>query len=168
MLEAGGLRITAIGVDHAPISPAYAYRFDYRGRSVVVTGDLKFHPPLASAAKGADVLISEAIARSMVQALQKGTASAGRARQATILYDIQDYHLSPREAAEIAETAGVKLLVFYHLLPAPDTALARRLFADEGARCSQGRVDHRVGREPLHVTDRLPAHRSRTNRILIR
>jgi ribonuclease Z len=131
VLEAGGLRITAIEVDHAPISPAYAYRFDYRGRSVVVTGDLKFHPPLASAAKGADVLISEAIARSMVQALQKGTASAGRARQATILYDIQDYHLSPREAAEIAETAGVKLLVFYHLLPAPDTALARRLFADD-------------------------------------
>ena len=131
VLETGGLRITAIEVDHAPISPAYAYRFDYRGRSVVVTGDLKFHPPLASAATGADVMISEAIARSMVEALQKGTAGAGRARQATILHDIQDYHLSPREAAKLAETAGVKLLVFYHLLPAPDSALARRLFADD-------------------------------------
>ena len=131
VLETGDLRITAIEVDHAPITPAYAYRFDYRGRSVVVTGDLKFHPPLAAAAKGADILVSEAIARSMVEALQRGTAGAGRQQQATILHDIQDYHLSPREAAQIAERAGVKLLVFYHLLPAPDSALARRLFADD-------------------------------------
>jgi ribonuclease Z len=34
-------------VNHDPVVPAYAYRFDYRGRSVVVTGDLKYHPPLA-------------------------------------------------------------------------------------------------------------------------
>ena len=41
--EDGRLRITAVEVDHAPIAPAYAYRFDYKGRSVLVTGDLKFH-----------------------------------------------------------------------------------------------------------------------------
>ena len=139
LLETDGLRITAIEVDHAPIAPAYAYRFDYRGRSVVISGDLKMHRPLATAATGADVLISEAIARTMLEAVQKGTASAGRARQATILHDIQDYHLSPREAAEIAEAADVKLLVFYHLLPAPDTALARRLFADDVRDIRKGR-----------------------------
>src|SRR5262245_29722181 len=42
----GSLRITAIEVDHAPIEPSYAYRFDYKGRSAVVTGDLKYHRPL--------------------------------------------------------------------------------------------------------------------------
>jgi ribonuclease Z len=134
VLEDGDLRITAIEVDHAPISPAYAYRFDYRGRSVVVTGDLKFHPPLVAAATGADVLISEAIARPMLEAVQRGAAAAGRPRQATILHDIQDYHLSPSEASEIADAAGVKLLVFYHLLPAPDSALARRLFGHDVGR----------------------------------
>ena len=62
VLDDGGLRITAIEVDHAPIAPAYAYRFDYKGRSAFITGDLKFHPPLVSAAQGVDLLVSEAIA----------------------------------------------------------------------------------------------------------
>jgi len=129
VLDEGGLRITAIEVDHTPITPAYAYRFDYKGRAVVVTGDTKFHPPLAVAAAGADVLVSEAIARPMVEALQRGSSSAGRDRVATIMHDIQDYHISPQEAAGIANRAHVKLLVFYHLLPSPDAFLTRRVFA---------------------------------------
>jgi ribonuclease Z len=129
VLEEGGLRITAIEVDHAPIEPAHAYRFDYKGRSVVITGDLKFHPPLARAAAGADLMVSEAIARSMTRALGKGAKSAGRDRTAAIMHDIEDYHITPEQAAQIANEARVKLLVFYHLLPAPDGILPRRLFA---------------------------------------
>ena len=129
VLEEGGLRITAIEVDHAPIAPAYAYRFDYKGRSVVITGDLKYHAPLATAARGADVLVSEAIVPSMTQALGKGASAAGRDRTAAIMHDIEDYHITPEQAAQIANQAEVKLLAFYHLLPAPDGMLARRLFA---------------------------------------
>jgi len=55
--------------DHTPIRPAYAYRFDYKGRSVVITGDLKYHPPLIRGAQGADILMSEAISRSMTRSL---------------------------------------------------------------------------------------------------
>ncbi len=129
VLEEGGLKITAIEVDHAPIEPAYAYRFDYRGRSVVVTGDLKYHPPLAKAAAGADVLISEAISRSMTASLEHAAHSVSRDRTAAIMHDVQDYHISPEEAAGLANQAGVELLVFYHLLPAPDGFLPRQLFA---------------------------------------
>jgi ribonuclease Z len=129
VLDDGALRITAIEVDHAPITPAYAYRFDYRGRSVVITGDLKYHPPLAKAAAGADVLISEAIAKSMTRSLGKGAHAAGKEGTAAIMHDIEDYHIAPEEAAQIANQARVKLLVFYHLLPAPDGFLPRRLFA---------------------------------------
>lgn len=125
----GKLRITAIEVDHAPIEPAYAYRFDYAGRSVVVTGDLKNHPPLVAAAKGADLLVSEAISRTMTAALERASAAAGRGNTAAIMHDVQDYHISPEEAAATANAAGVRLLAFYHLLPAPDGFLARRLFA---------------------------------------
>jgi ribonuclease Z len=128
VLEDGALRITALEVNHDPIVPAYAYRFDYKGRSVVVTGDLKYHPPLIDGAKGADVLISEALARPMVEALEKSSAEAGNDRLAAIMHDIQDYHISPAEAAKIANEAGVKLLVFYHLAPAPDNFLTRSLF----------------------------------------
>jgi len=125
----GMLRITAIEVDHAPIEPAYAYRFDYKGRSVVVTGDLKDHPPLVSAAMGADILVSEAISRSMTRSLEDAANGVSRDRTAAIMHDVQDYHISPEEAARIANEAGVGLLVFYHLLPAPDAFITRRLFA---------------------------------------
>jgi ribonuclease Z len=129
VLDDGELRITAIEVEHAPIAPAYAYRFDYKGRSVVITGDTKFHPPLAQAAEGADILVSEAIARSMIETLENGAIASGRHNVAAIMHDIQDYHISPEEVAGIANDAGVKLLVFYHLLPAPDASLTRRMFA---------------------------------------
>jgi ribonuclease Z len=95
----------------------------------VITGDLKYHAPLATAARGADVLVSEAIVPSMTQALGKGASTAGRDRTAAIMHDIEDYHITPDQAARIANQAEVKLLAFYHLLPAPDGVLARRLFA---------------------------------------
>ncbi|HWB81882.1 MAG TPA: MBL fold metallo-hydrolase [Nannocystaceae bacterium] len=129
VLDDGDLRITAIEVDHSPIKPAYAYRFDYRGRSVVVTGDLKYRPSLANAARGADLLVSEAIATDMTKSLGSAAAHAGRDSTAAIMHDIEDYHITPEQAAQVANDAGVDLLVFYHLLPAPDGWLTRQLFA---------------------------------------
>jgi ribonuclease Z len=130
VLKDGDLTVRAFEVDHAPIAPAYAYRFDYKGRSVFITGDLKFNPAIARAARGADVMISEAIAMSMTRALGDGARSAGRDRAAKIMHDIEDYHITPEQAARVANDAGVKLLVFYHLLPAPDGRLPRSLFAE--------------------------------------
>ena len=138
VLDDGALRITAIEVDHTPISPAYGYRFDYKGRSAVVTGDLKFHQPLVKAAEGADVLVSEAIAVSMTRAIGKGARDAGRDRAAAIMHDIEDYHIRPDQAARIANDAHVRLLVFYHLLPSPDNFLTRRLFGDGVSQVRRG------------------------------
>jgi ribonuclease Z len=125
----GALRITAIEVDHTPISPAYAYRFDYKGRSVLITGDLKYQPSLLEAAKGVDLIVSEAIATHMTRALGEGASAAGRQSTAAIMHDIEDYHITPEQAATIANQAGAKLLAFYHLLPAPDGFLPRSVFA---------------------------------------
>jgi ribonuclease Z len=129
VLDENGLRITAFEVDHTPIAPAYAYRFDYKGRSALITGDLKLHPALVKAAAGVDLLVSEAIATHITRALGAGAASAGRSRTAAIMHDIEDYHITPEQAARIANDARVGMLVFYHLLPAPDGWLARRVFA---------------------------------------
>ena len=41
----------------------------------------------------------------------------------------REWRARPEEAAAIANEAGVGLLVYYHLSPAPDNFLARRLFA---------------------------------------
>jgi ribonuclease Z len=128
-LDDGSLRVTAIEVDHSPIEPAYAYRFDYKGRSIVVSGDYKRHEPLARAAAGADILFSEALSREMTTSLERAAKKAERPGTAAIMHDIQDYHVSPEEAAELANQAGVRELVYYHLAPAPDNPLMQRLFS---------------------------------------
>jgi ribonuclease Z len=136
VLNEGALTVTAFEVDHAPIEPAYAYRFDYKGRSVLVTGDLKYHQPIIKAARGVDLMVSEAISTTMTRSLGAGAKSGGRDQAAKIMHDIEDYHITPEQASTIANEAGVKLLVFYHLLPAPDGWLPRKVFSNgiDGAR----------------------------------
>ncbi|HEY0649572.1 MBL fold metallo-hydrolase [Phenylobacterium sp.] len=132
----GQLKITAIETNHAPVAPAYAYRFEYKGRSVVVTGDTTTDPRLIAGSRGADILFSEALNRDMVRTMERTARAAGRDRIAHIMADIQSYHIAPDEAADVANKAGVKLLVLYHLIPSPDNFMARRIFTRglDGAR----------------------------------
>jgi ribonuclease Z len=125
--DADGLRITAFLVSHAPVVPAVGYRFDYRGRSVVISGDTAKSERVAEAAKGADVLVHEAQANHIVKILQEASTQT-RPRAAKILGDIPSYHATPTEAAEIANEAGVKLLVMTHLTPPPPNAMVERMF----------------------------------------
>jgi ribonuclease Z len=127
-LEEGDLRISAIRVNHAPVDPAYGYRFDWRGRSVVVSGDTAADAGLAAAARGADVLVHEAQANHMVKAIERVTRAAGLERPAHIMADIPDYHTTPVEAARIANEAGVRLLLFYHLTPPPPVKAVERIY----------------------------------------
>jgi ribonuclease Z len=128
VLEEAGLTIQAFAVNHAPVRPAYGYRFDYGGRSVVVSGDTVKDAGLIAVAKGADVLVHEAQAQHIVALMREEAEKTGRTRIAKILGDIPSYHTSPVEAAEAANEAGVKLLVMYHLTPPPPAALVERAF----------------------------------------
>ena len=128
VLEEDGLRITAIKVAHAPVDPAVAYRFDYRGRSVVVSGDTIKSEALAGLARDADVLFHEALAAHIVRTMSEVATEVGRDRPARITMDILDYHATPVEAAETANDAGVRLLVYYHAVPYPFNAALESLF----------------------------------------
>ena len=128
VVDQDGLRITAFAVDHDPVKPAYGYRFDYRGRSVVVSGDTVLWPGLIEAARGADVLVHEAQANHIVAVIGEAAAEANRPRIAKIMHDIPSYHTSPVQAAEAANEAGVKLLVMYHLTPAPPMRIVEWIF----------------------------------------
>jgi ribonuclease Z len=128
VLEENGLRITAFAVHHDPVKPAYGYRFDYRGRSVVVSGDTTKDAGLIQAARGADVLVHEAQANHLVAMIGEAAANGGRPRIAKIMHDIPSYHTSPVEAAEAANEAGVKLLVLYHLTPPPTQRIVEWVF----------------------------------------
>ncbi|MBI1814036.1 MAG: MBL fold metallo-hydrolase [Deltaproteobacteria bacterium] len=128
VVREGGLTITAFAVNHQPVSPAYGYRFDYQGRSVVVSGDTVKDAGLIAVAKGADVLVHEAQANHIVAMMREEAEKTGRTRIAKILHDIPSYHTSPVQAAEAANEAGVKFLVLYHLTPPPPVALVERAF----------------------------------------
>jgi ribonuclease Z len=128
VLEEDGLKITSFRVDHRPVTPAFGYRFDYAGRSVVVSGDTIKHPGLVEAARDADVLVHDALASHVVSAIGEAAAEAGRNRIAKIMGDILDYHATPVEAAAAANEAGVDLLLFYHLVPPPPNRIFEPVF----------------------------------------
>jgi ribonuclease Z len=115
--EANGLRVNAFAVDHDPVRPAVGYRFEYGGRSLVVSGDTAKSANLEAQAKGVDLLVHEALAPQLVKRLHDAAEAAGRANVAKITNDILDYHATPVEAAESATAAGAKHLLFYHVIP---------------------------------------------------
>ena len=128
VLERNGLKITAFAVDHEPIEPAFGYRFDYKGRSVVFSGDTHKSAALAEAAKGADLLIHEAMAMEAVGIMEEAAKRNNLPRFEKILHDIPDYHASPRDAAETAAAAGVPTLVLSHVIPPVPAWFGRILF----------------------------------------
>lgn len=113
----GGVTVTAIETDHRPVAPAFAYRFEYKGRSVVITGDTVFNPGLARAAKGADVLVSEAQAHHLQDIMAREAGAIGQTTLASVLKDTSRYHINPVEAARLANQAGVRELVYTHVAP---------------------------------------------------
>lgn len=123
--------IRALPVDHAPVDRALAYRIDYGGRSLVISGDTVKSDALAKFAKGADVLFHEALNPRMIGRIGQQLAARGNPDAAKIMADIPDYHTSPEDAARVAADAGVGELVLYHLVPAPPARLIERVFLGE-------------------------------------
>lgn len=128
VLDEDGVRVTAFRVNHGPVSPAVGYRFDYKGRSVVFSGDTSPSSSLIVAAKGADLLVHEALQPRLVRMMTNTLAAKGLANTAQITRDILTYHSTPTQAAETARAAGVKQLVLNHLVPPLPTALVYPAF----------------------------------------
>jgi ribonuclease Z len=118
VMEKDGLKITAFRVDHGPVKPAVGYRFDYKGRSIVISGDTKKSASLIAASKGADLLVHEALQPKLVKMMTARLDAKGMKNMAQITRDILNYHTSPEDAAESAKQAGVKKLVLSHIVPA--------------------------------------------------
>ena len=124
----GDLTVTSFAVNHDPVRPAVAYRFDYRGRSVVISGDAIVEPGLIEAATGADLLLQDTLSLPIIKILEQ--ASAGT-RMEKILHDIQDYHAQAGDLSVLADQSGVRQLALYHLIPPPQNALFEKIFRRE-------------------------------------
>ena len=124
-MEIGDLAITSFLVNHDPVRPAVGYRFDYRGRSVVVSGDAIVSPGLIDAATGADLLLQDVLSLPIVKSLE---SAAEGTRMERIFLDIQDYHAHTSDLAALVEQSGVSVLALYHLVPPPQNALFAKIF----------------------------------------
>ena len=122
----GDVRVTAFEVDHAPVKPAFGYRFDSGGQSIVVSGDTRPNANLIRFAKGADILVQEAYLPEHLDKTDKPEVAA----------KLKSYHTSAEEAGEIAAAAGVKTLVLTHLIPAG----AEKTFAERAAKTFHGKI----------------------------
>jgi ribonuclease Z len=83
----------------------------------VITGDTTYYAPLASAALNTDVLIGEAQASHLQDILAAQADDLGQSALAQVLRDTKTYHISPVEAAKLANEAKAKMLVFTHIAP---------------------------------------------------
>ncbi len=115
--EGDGITISTFSVPHDPVTPSVGYRFDYAGRSLVISGDTRRSDTVAAVAEGVDLLAHEALAAHLVGIMNRAAERAGRSSVAKITRDIVDYHTTPEEAAAIAEQAGVGHLLLYHIVP---------------------------------------------------
>ena len=122
------LTVRAFPVRHDPIEPAVGYRIDYRGRSVVISGDTVAADTLFEAAAGADLLLHDALSRTLLDPMIAGAGTAAP-RLARIMTDVIDYHADSLNLEAQARAAGIRQLAYYHLVPVPPNALAEKIFA---------------------------------------
>ncbi len=143
------LTITSFSVEHPPIEPAVGYRVDYRGRSVVISGDTNTAESLFTAAKNADLLLHDALSRTLLDPMIETATEVGVPIMPTIMTDVIDYHADATTLPSRAAAAGIKQLVFYHMVPVPPNALAAKMFL-------RGLPDSVILASDLHTFDLPP------------
>jgi len=129
------VRVTAALVDHPPVVPALAYRFDGPERSIVISGDTARSEALVELARGADVLVHEALYPPAVDRLVAQVPGATRLKE-----HILASHTPVEEAGRIAAAAGVKTLVLSHFVPADDPSVTAATWKEAARAYFKGEV----------------------------
>ena len=109
------LRVTAFAVDHSPVKPAFGYRVDYAGHSVVLSGDTRYSENLIRFSQGADILIHEVID-------PEAYLAGDRLFSPEMKQKVIAHHTNPEQAGTIFNKVKPKLAVYSHIVPfdAPD------------------------------------------------
>jgi ribonuclease BN (tRNA processing enzyme) len=115
------VKVTAAIVQHPPVTPALAYRFDFTDRSIVFSGDTAPSEAVARLAKGADVLVHETMYVPALEKYIREQIAKGRPVQfEPFMAHMHADHTPVEDVGRIAQEAGVKTLVLSHLTPAID------------------------------------------------
>jgi ribonuclease BN (tRNA processing enzyme) len=138
------VRVTAALVDHPPVVPAFAYRFDARDRSIVISGDTAPSQNLVKLAAGADVLVHSVMYPPAIDRLIARVPNA-----AALKTSILSHQTSAEDAGRIAQQAGVKTLVLSHFVPPDDPEVTEAMWREAAQRQFRGTVI--VGKDLLEV-----------------
>ena len=103
VMQDENVKVTSVLVDHPPVVPSFAFRFDSRDRSIVISGDTKRSDALVGLARGADVLVHEVFYRAAIERLAARVPNAAKLKES-----ILSHHTSAEDAGRVAEEAGVK------------------------------------------------------------
>lgn len=115
VVEGDGFAVAALRVDHPPVTDCFALKFTTGDKRVVFSSDTAYFPPLIDFAKGADVLVHEAMLEEGVDRLVARTGNGARLKQ-----HLLNSHTFAADAISIAKAAGVKHVYLHHLVPADD------------------------------------------------
>ena len=138
------LTVTATLVDHPPVVPAFAYRFDAADRSIVISGDTAPSDNLVRLARGADVLVHSVLYVPAVDRLVARVPNAPALKASIIAHQT-----SAEDAGRVAQAAGVKTLVLSHFVPPDDPEVTDRMWIDAARVHFRGAVI--VGKDLLEV-----------------
>jgi ribonuclease BN (tRNA processing enzyme) len=144
VMQNADVKVTAARVRHPPVEHAYAYRFDSADRSIVISGDTAYSPELIALAKGADVLVHEAMHPGGLESILKRVPNAATLRQSML-----SHHTVTEDVGKVAAAAEVKTLVLSHFVPPDDNSITDDMWA-EGARKHYGGAVI-VGRDLMEI-----------------
>jgi ribonuclease BN (tRNA processing enzyme) len=136
--------VTSALVDHPLVEPAFAYRFDGPDRSIVISGDTARSDSLVNLAKGADVLVHEAMWMPAVDRIVSSDPNA-----ATLKKHLLASHTAAEDCGRVAEAAGVKTLVLSHLVPGGDATITDEMWTQAARQSFRGRII--VGKDLMEI-----------------
>lgn len=140
-----GVSVSALRNAHPPLTESYALRFEAGGKSVVFSGDTAFLEAMIPFARGAGLLVHEAMLMDGVDALCARVGNGDDRLKTHLLRS----HCPAARTGVIAREAGVGILALNHLIPNDDPAYTAEHWKAEVAREWNG--DVRVGRDGLVI-----------------
>lgn len=113
--KVGDILVTTLQVPHTIYT--LAYRFDFNGQSIVITGDLTYSNKLPSFAQNADFMIIDSGGMIMKDGRQKNNRKTNNTvtkNQKSTKKKKGNAHLNLADSSSIAKQANVKNLVYTH------------------------------------------------------
>jgi ribonuclease BN (tRNA processing enzyme) len=144
VFEDENVKVTSALVDHPPVVPAFAYRFDGPDRSIVISGDTKPSQNLIELARGADILVHEALYPAAIDRLVGSVPNASSLKESIV-----SHHTAAEDAGRVAQAAGVDTLVLSHFVPPEDPSITDEMWVDAARVHFRGRVI--VGKDLLEL-----------------